>query len=183
MLAVGTRFIYWWRTRGAVAFSPPMHRTPRVARTRFISSPRAMSNTYGLGEIIELQVSYDIPVVVTGAPRAPANFGQSPAGGPEYFAYDRGSGSTDLVFTWMVSATDEDTNGLFLYGDQDSGDILLNGGTIQSPQGMSAAVQTTDRGTQSGHRVDGSLTLPENLLRWGAADRLLWGTDQVQWAA
>ncbi len=103
-----------------------------ITATDVISAPRFNADTYGLGERIQIRVTWDAAVVVTGTPRCPFNLGQSPVGGPEYMDYVSGSGTTQLVFEWYVAATDEDTNGLFLYGNNTEGLIVLNGGTIDN---------------------------------------------------
>ena len=132
-----------------------------IVDTQITSTPDALSDTYGLDEIIEFTVTYDVAVDVMGTPQFPMNLGQSPSGSPEYADYADGTGTTEITFEWVVAATDEDTNGIFLYGDTDSqnrGDINLNGGTIRNTgTTIDADLTTLNRGTQSGHRVDGSL--------------------------
>ena len=97
----------------------------------------------------------------TGVPRFPLNFGQSPSGGPEYADYARGSGTTEIEFEWIVAETDQDTNGVFFYGDtdaQDRGELDLNAGTIRNAgTTVDADLTTSNRGTQAGHKVDGSI--------------------------
>ena len=63
------------------------------------------------------------------------NISPSPAAVPDYAGYVGGSGTAAITFEWTVAATDEDTNGIFLYGDtdaQDRGVIDLDGGTISN---------------------------------------------------
>ena len=130
-----------------------------IIGTAITSVPQALSDTYGLGETIEISVTWDGQVDVTGNPQFPLNLGQSPTGGPEYADYLRGTGTDTIVFGWVVAATDEDTNGIFLYGDTDSqnrGDII--GGTIRNAGVPVDADRTTlNRGTQSGAKVNGTL--------------------------
>ena len=151
-----------------------------------VSSPRAAVDTYGLGEIIRLRVRWDTPVVVTGTPQFPVNFGQSPTGQPEYADYDSGSGTTELDFIWVVAATDEDTNGIFVYGGSHptTNEFNLNGGTIKaSGTDADLTLPATQIGTQSNHKVDGSLVAAaRNMLLWGS-NALQWGSDTLQWAA
>ena len=139
-----------------------------ITDTQITSTPSfdpdntGINDTYGLGEIIEFTISYESAVDVIGTPRFPINLGQSPPGSPEYADYDSGTGSAEIVFLWTVSATDEDTNGIFFYGDTDSqnrGNIDLNGGTIRNAgTTISADLVTLNRGTKSSAKVDGSLT-------------------------
>ena len=130
------------------------------------STPQAESDTYGELEVIEFTATFDTAVDVTGTPQFPMNLGQSPSGNPEYADYASGSGTTELVFEWVVSDTDEDTNGIYLFGpnDADLGDgprdgIRLNGGTIRNAgTSVDADLEWPDngtRGTKSGHKVDG----------------------------
>ena len=118
-------------------------------------------DTYGFGDVIEFTVTYDTAVDVVGTPRFPMNFGQSPSGGPEYADYAGSAGSEAITFEWIVSATDLDTNGIFFYGNTDSqnrGEIDLNGGSIRrAGTTIDADLVTLNRGTKSGHKVDGSL--------------------------
>ena len=131
-----------------------------ITDTQITSTPLAASDTYGLDEVIEFAVTYDTAVDVTGSPQFPVNFGQSPSGGPEYAAYAGGTGTTEITFEWVVAATDQDTNGLFLYGPTDSqGRGEINGGTIfNAGTSVEADRATLHRGTKSGHKVDGSLS-------------------------
>ena len=82
------------------------------------------------------------------------NLGQSPTGQPEYADYAGGSGTSALTFEWVVASTDLDTNGIFFYGP--SGTRVLLGGTIRN-DGIDAVRATINRGTQGGHKVNGSL--------------------------
>ena len=131
-----------------------------ITDTAVTSAPEAASDTYGLGETIIVSVTWAGPVDVTGSPRFPLNFGQSPSGGPEYADYARGDGTAVLEFEWVVAATDLDTNGVFFYGPTDPQDRgLLVGGTIRNAgTQIDADRATLNRGTQAAHKVDGSLT-------------------------
>ena len=134
----------------------------QVTTTEVTSTPIALSDTYGEGEVIRLTVSYDEVVTVNtsgGVPDARANIGSSP--GVATFGYVSSLGAA-LNFEYTVLATDMDDNGIFLFGSTDAqnrGDIRLNGGTIQA-NGVNVSLTTTDRGTKSGHKVDGSLGAP-----------------------
>ena len=145
-----------------------------VTNTEITSTPSFDPNstgtpdTYGFEDVIEFTVTYDIPIDVTGSPRFPFNI---PSGTPgvEYANYISNT-TTQIIFGYTVTATDEDINGLFLYGvdSQNRGDIDLNGGTIQNAgTSIDADLTTTNRGTQSEHRIDGSLVpLTDIVLTW-----------------
>ena len=138
-----------------------------ILTNEITSTPQALVDTYGENEIIQIEVVYDQAVDVTGTPQFPVNFGQSPVGGPEYADFARKNGADTLVFEWVVEAADLDTNGLFFYGETDSqnrGDLLLNGGSIRNAgTTVDADLTTTDRGTKSDHKVDGSLGATPNV--------------------
>ena len=150
-----------------------------ITDTAVISAPAAAPDTYGLGETIIFAVTWDVPVNVTGTPRFPVNFGQSPSGGPEYADYARGDGTAVLEFEWVVAATDQDTNGVFFYGPTDSQNRgLLVGGTIRNAgTQIDADRATLNRGTQSEHKVDGSLTPP--VLSVALSGQTLIGTGTL----
>ena len=124
------------------------------------SSPRAATATYGAGERIEITVTFGAPVIATnntdfvlsvvGAKRAPLL---------------RGSGTNQLVFGYTVEPGDEDNNGIWI-GDQSrtlvgnrEGDPQ-NGAITRVATGLAAGLTHGGLGTQSGHKVDGSLTPP-----------------------
>ena len=128
-----------------------------ITDQQITSNPVALSDTYGFNETVEFTITFDVAVDVEGSPQLPINFGQSPSGSPEFAEYSGGDGSSTLTFTWTVSATDLDTNGIFLYGSSRS--INLNGGTIRNANTSTDADLTLiGGGTESGHKVDGSLS-------------------------
>ena len=152
----------------AFAFAVP---EPTVTRTaavraaitasRITSTPQALPDTYGIDETIVCEVTYNMPVDVTGTPQFPINLGDSPPEFPDYADYISGSGSTALVFHWIVAATDLDANGVFLYaGTHDDGHLILNGGTIRNAGTLVDAgltLQSVGLGVQSNAKVDGSI--------------------------
>ena len=156
----------------AYTTSAPAVTPAEVTDTQITSTPAALPDTYGLGEVIEFTVMWDGQVDVTGTPRFPMNLGV-PAGGPEYADYAGGGGTAELTFEWVVAASDSDTNGIFFYGDtdtQDRGDIDLNGGTIRNlGTTVDADLTTLNRGTKSDHKVDGSLQPTDHAVDAGDA--------------
>ena len=87
------------------------------------------SKTYGLGEALSFQLSFDESVVVntgSGIPRLVLDVG----GSTKYAVYRRGSGSATLVFEFTVAEGDKDTDGL------SGGTVLeLNGGSLTDSPG------------------------------------------------
>ena len=126
------------------------------------SSPRAATATYGAGERIEITVTFGAPVIATnntdfvlsvvGAKRAPLL---------------RGSGTDQLVFGYTVEPGDEDNNGIWI-GDQSRTLVGIregdpqNGAITRVATGLAAGLTHGGLGTQSGHKVDGSLTPPNS---------------------
>ena len=140
--------------------------TPAVTDVDVTSTPTAAADTYGRDETIEVTVTFDQAVTVTGTPRIQLRIG---GGDPQHLKwadYAGGTGTTALVFAYTVQAGDQDYNGIFI----EANELFLNSGTIQGVDDDVAATLTyTRQGTQSGHKVDGSgcLALPAGRL-WSA---------------
>ena len=82
-------------------------------------------NGYRIGDAIEATVTYSDAVTVTrGA--TPPQIALNVGGEPRLASYVRGSGSTDLVFSYTVEEGDSDTDGVEI----PEGVIKLNGGSI-----------------------------------------------------
>lgn len=81
------------------------------------------SQTYLLGETLSFTATTSENAVVTGTPRIALTIGST----TRYATYSSGSGSTSLVFTYTVQASDEDNDGI-----QVSTPVDLNGGTLQN---------------------------------------------------
>ena len=142
-----------------------------ITEVAVTSTPRAATDTYGEGETIEVTVTFseavtattgtDFVLSVAGAKRAPLV---------------RGSGTATLVFGYTVLAGDSDDDGIWI-GDQ-SRTLVGNrngdpqNGTITSVATRVAADLThSQRGEQSGHKVNGSLTTPRPTLKTGTQVR------------
>ena len=139
--------------------------TPAVASVDVTSTPTATADTYGRDETIEVTVTFDQAVTVTGTPRIRLRIG---GGQQEHFRWaDYADGAdTALVFAYTVQAGDQDDNGIYIQADE----LFLNNGTIQGvDDDVAASLTYTGPGAQSGHKVDGSgcLALPEGRL-WSA---------------
>ena len=129
--------------------------TPAVASVDVTSTPSATADTYGPHETIEVTVTFDQAVTVTGTPRIQLRIGGGAQDNLKSANYASGSGNEALVFAYTVQAGDMDDNGIYI----EANELELNGGTIQGVDDDVAATLTYTRpGTQSGHKVDGSLT-------------------------
>ena len=129
--------------------------TPAVASVDVTSTPSAAADTYGLDETIEVTVTFDQAVTVTGTPRIQLRIGGGAQENLKWANYAGGAGTTALRFTYVVQAGDMDDNGIYIEADE----LFLNGGTIQGvDDDVAAGLTYALLGTQSGHKVDGSLT-------------------------
>ena len=139
---------------------------PTITAIAVTSSP-VTGDTYDTGETIEISVTFSAAVDVTGTgtPSLAFNLGNSGSSVRTAAPYDRGSGTTVLVFAYAVQAGDEDDNGIFLYNDGNSD--LGGDGVISLSTSMIVAKDTTTAaniafasggGLQASHKVDGTTT-------------------------
>ena len=128
--------------------------TPAVASVDVTSTPSATADTYGLDETIEVTVTFDQAVTVTGTPRIQLRIGGGAQGNLKWANYASGSGNEALVFAYTVQAGDRDDNGIYI----EANELELNNGTIQGvDDNVAAGLTYALLGTQSGHKVDGSI--------------------------
>ena len=132
------------------------------------STPQATSDTYGFEETISVAVAFDSNVVVDttdGTPTVTMAFSQGGvAAGTRNLSYAIGTGTTTLVFQYVIRANDIDDDGLVINGDQ----LGLNGGTIKhSTTGRDASLDHARPGTDgvfSDHKINGALGAPSATL-------------------
>ena len=98
---------------------------PRVTRV-MISSDPGNDDTYAHGETVQVTVTYDQAVAVTGTPRLKIKL--APAYGEQWAHYASGSGTTTLTFAYTVVEPDRSTRGVAVLGNT----LELNGGAIRS---------------------------------------------------
>ena len=112
-----------------------------------ITSNSGTNQTYGVGEAIEVTVTFNETVKVEGTPRLTLRVGirNRTAG------YLRGTDTAALVFGYEVADGDEDTGGVSI----EAGRIALNGGTIEDETENAAELAHEALATQAGHKVDG----------------------------
>ena len=124
-----------------------------------VTSSPASGDTYDTGETIEITVTFDLAVNVTGDPQ----FGIS-AGGQKLASFTGDSGTTELVFGYTVQFGDEDDNGIWIGShDHDSNPTFR----LDSDDAITGAATGHDAdlahdviGQQNGHKVDGA-TAPQ----------------------
>ena len=135
------------------------------------STPRLAMDTYGAREHIELSVSFNKPVTVTGAPTFTFDLG----GTTTTAAYQGGSGTRTLVFSHQVMPDNSDTNGIAWAANA----LALAGGTIVEMGGSAAPTLTVAvQSALSDHKVNGALTAPPAITI--AADRPT-ATGKLDW--
>ena len=147
-----------------------VNRTPSIVSggVAITSTPQAMSDTYGFAETVSFAVTFSAEVEVettNGTPTLAMEF--SHPGGRTFtrnLSYDSGSGTTTLVFEYVVQIDDVDDNGLAMAADQ----LVLNGGTIKHlTTGEDANLAHAQPGTDgvfSDHKIDGTLGAPRATL-------------------
>ena len=123
------------KVNGATATAP-------VVTAMSITSSPASGDTYGAGETISVEVGFNIPVVVTGAPQLALAIGS----GTGQAAYASGSDTTALRFDYTVLATDSDSVGIRASA------LRLNAGTIQSWAGTNAMLRLGGGGRSTARR-------------------------------
>ena len=128
------------------------------------STPMLETDTYGAGETIRFTVTFNVAVDVSGDPVLTFALGNQGQVRDVDAAHEGGGGSTALVFGYTVVSTDEDNNGIFLRDEDDfnnpDGPVRLDSDDTIRFAGTSTDVPLywQGRGTQSGHKVDGSRT-------------------------
>ena len=128
--------------------------TPAVDDLDVTSTPKADIDTYGREETIEVTVTFDQAVNVTGTPRIRLRIGGGMQEHYRWADYDGGTGTTALRFTYVVVEGDMDDDGIYILENE----LELNGGAIQGvDDDVAADLDYPRQGTQSGHKVDGSL--------------------------
>ena len=139
---------------------------PMIRRIEVVSTPRLRSkgttnmDTYGEGENIRIEVRFDQPVVVEGEPTFALEVGNPCLAVCEAY-YESGSGTDTLVFAYLVLEVDIDRNGIAIRGNPIevvSGDSIRNAAADQE-----AHLSSKGKGTQRGHKVDGSRAAPSHL--------------------
>ncbi len=123
-----------------------------VSGVSLTSSP-AVATTYGRGEQIEVQVTFNRRVSVTGTPQVALTVGAQ----TRQAGYASGTGTTALVFRYTVVAADADTDGI----EVGASALALNSGTIADARnGTTAAalgLGSHALSAAAGHKVDGTL--------------------------
>ena len=131
---------------------------PVIERIGMASTPRLSSkgttnrDTYGEGETIRIEVRFDQPVVVEGEPTFALEVGNPCLAVCEAY-YESGSGTNTLVFAYLVLEVDIDRNGVAIRGNPIE---VVSGDSIRNAADQDARLSSKGKGTQRGHKTDGS---------------------------
>ena len=130
-----------------VALEEPI---PVIEGLRIISTPES-GTTYGRGEIIKVEVAFDMPVTVTGRPYLMLEFDHDES---RRARYKNGSGTERLVFEYCVGRWDRDMSGIAV----SPGPVNLNGGTIKAvSSGVDANIDHAALPDDPNHKINGCL--------------------------
>ena len=137
---------------------------PRITGIEVTSTPKAdpSNDTYGLGEDIEITVTFSEAVTVTGDEvEGDVDFGIS-VSGPRRAPLKSGNGTTELVFAYTVQSDDTDANGIYIvdhtHSTNPTFDLRGDQSVVGVDSGRDALLEHEQEGTQGDHKVDGSLT-------------------------
>ena len=120
---------------------------PKVTGVKISSTPSLdvdgdnTRETYGLGEKIQVQATFDKNVTVTGTPRLKIDF-SSEAWGEKWANYESGSGTKVLTFSYTVATPNVSTQGIAVLENT----LELNGGTIKDADSVDATLTHTGLG-------------------------------------
>ncbi len=126
--------------------------TPTVTAVA-VTSDAGADDTYGLGDVIRITLTFSEAVDVTGSPQLtidmdPADWGSKQA------AYEGGSGTTTLTFTHTVVQPNYSSQGIAVLANT----LALNGGTIESTAAnVDADLSHTGLAHDADHKVDWQL--------------------------
>ena len=131
---------------------------PMIEEIEVVSTPRLWSrgsreaDTYGEGETIRIGVRFDQPVHVEGDPTLALEVG-NPCRSVCEARYASGSGTDTLVFAYLVLDGDIDRNGVAIPANPIE---VVYGDSIRNAADQEAHLSYRRKGTQSGHKTDGS---------------------------
>ena len=127
-----------------------------------MASGSSTADTYGFGETIVITVTVSEAVEVEGDPVFRFNISNPSSTGNEVEAtYDETrSSATTIVFTYTVQAGDMDTNGFWIGTHSQTFLLDAHDRIRTASQKINIDRTHSEKGTQGGHKVDGSLGAP-----------------------
>ncbi len=133
-------------SRESVTNETPDSTPPEVSSLAITSNPGS-DDTYAIGDEIEVTVTFDETVKVTGTPQLTLRVGNR----NRTAGYESGTDTEALVFAYGVADGDEDSDGVSVRANQ----LRLNGGTIKDEAENAAEPAHEAVATDMGHQVDG----------------------------
>ncbi len=134
-------------TSGLLRLSEPT--TPAVTAVA-VTSDAGSDDTYRLGDVIRITVTFSEAVDVTGIPRIDIDMDPAPWG-TKQAAYQSGTGTTTLVFTHTVAQPNYSSQGIAVLANT----LALNSGAIQSVAAdIDANLAHTGLAHNPNHKVD-----------------------------
>ena len=135
--------------------APAVARDNRGFHRVHIVSDAGADQTYGFGEAIEVEISFNEIVSVLGDPTIILTIGEN----SRRAAFRGGSGTHDLRFRYLVRADDRDDDGINIGPGTDAGGSQLSfvGGTITDLAGNAANRRFDGLAADSAHTVDGGM--------------------------
>ena len=122
---------------------------PQQNAIAVVSTP-ANATGYRVGENIEVRLTFNLAVAVTGAPRLALGVGSD----VRQASYASGSGSTQLTFSYPVLPGDADADGISVGASAltlNGGAMRLDGGTVNARLTLTSTITNN-----ASHKVDGS---------------------------
>ena len=128
----------------------------RYVRSVSVTSRPRVGDTYGRGEKVEVQVTFDREVVVSGVPVVGLSVGS------DYGAarYTSGSGTRVLTFHYEVGEGHTDTDGISIRTSNSAGThgfVGIGSSITEEEFGTTANRAYSAQSNLSGHKVDGSI--------------------------
>ena len=127
---------------------------PTVSSVAITSDP-GDDDTYGLGDAIQVTVTFSEDVTVTGTPLLELDFD-----GTAKTAGYRSTSGANVVFSYTVARDESDADGIAIGADK----LSLNEGTIKDVAENDATLTHAAVAADSGHKVDGSDTIAPTIL-------------------
>ena len=120
---------------------------PAVHKIEISSNPPKGRETYGIGDAIEVTVTFSEPMTVAGTPQLGLRVGSLTRSA----SYSGGAGTPALVFSYTVAEDDEDTDGLSVEADS----LSVDNGAIEGGSENAAELNHAGLPDQAGQTVDG----------------------------
>ena len=120
---------------------------PSVRKVEISLNPPEGRETYGIGDSVEVKVTFSETVNVTGTPLLELKVGDHTRNA----SYSGGSGTIAPVFTYTVAEGDEDTDGVSVEADS----LFVDSGWIEDVSENAADLTIAALPDQGGQKVDG----------------------------